>query len=122
MPSMFIGKQCTVQPAHHARTGLINWRKCNAFCLSIMPFDRSLCFCERRRKRASRQIATCHRSSRPDCDPQLLLRVVCGSIATTPFRVVCGPTMPPLLPMMVHPSLAAADLRLPDDVYAKFLA
>jgi hypothetical protein len=36
-----------------------------------MPFDRSLCFCERRRKRASCQIATCHRSSQPGCDPKL---------------------------------------------------
>src|SRR4030081_4017663 len=47
------------------------------------------------------------------------LRVACGSIATTPFRVVCGPTATTLLPTMIHPSLAAADLRQPDDVYAK---
>ena len=48
------------------------------------------------------------------------LRVVCGSIATTPFRVVCGSTTTILLPTMSHPSLEAADLRRPDDVYAKF--
>jgi hypothetical protein len=47
---------------------------------------------------------------------------VCGSIATTPFRVVCGATTTTLLPTMIHPSLAAADLRRPDDVYAKVLA
>jgi len=46
------------------------------------------------------------------------LRMVCGYIATTPFRVGCGPTTTPLLPMMIHPSLAAADL--PDDGYAQF--
>jgi hypothetical protein len=43
----------------------------NAFCLGIMPFDRSLCFCERCRKGASCRIATCHRSSQPGCDPKL---------------------------------------------------
>src|SRR5258707_5713175 len=41
------------------------------------------------------------------------LRVVRGSIATTPFRVVCGPTTTTPLPTMIHPSLAAADLRRP---------
>jgi hypothetical protein len=35
------------------------------------------------------------------------------------FRVVCGPTTTTLLPTMIHPSLAAADLGRPDDVYAK---
>jgi hypothetical protein len=30
----------------------------------------------------------------------------------TPFRVVCGPTTTTHLPTMIHPSLAAADLRL----------
>jgi hypothetical protein len=61
----------TGRPAHHVRTGLINWGKCNAFCVGIMPFDGSLCFCERRCKRASCQIATRHRSSPPGCDPEL---------------------------------------------------
>jgi hypothetical protein len=49
-------------------------------------------------------------------------RAACGSIATTRFRVVCGPTTTTLLPTMIHPSLVAADLRRPDDVYANFLA
>ena len=46
------------------------------------------------------------------------LEAVRGSIATTPFRVVCGPTTTTLLPTMIHPSSVAADLRRPDDVYA----
>jgi hypothetical protein len=53
------------------KNGRVNWRKRNAFRPGIMLFDRSLCFCERRRKRASCQIATCYRSSRPGCDPKL---------------------------------------------------
>ena len=61
----------TVRPAHHVRTAPIDWRKCNAFWLGIMPFDRPLCFCERRRKSASCEIATCHRSSQPGRDPKL---------------------------------------------------
>jgi hypothetical protein len=36
------------------------------------------------------------------------------SIATTPFRVVCGPTTTTLLPTMILPSLPAADLRAQD--------
>jgi hypothetical protein len=32
--------------------------------------------------------------------------------------VVCEPTTTTPLPTMIHPSLAAADLRRPDDVYA----
>jgi hypothetical protein len=35
---------------------------------------------------------------------------------------LCGPTTTTLLPTMIHPSLVAADLRRPDDVYANFLA
>jgi hypothetical protein len=45
------------------------------------------------------------------------LRVVRGSIATTPFRVVCGPITMPLLPTMIHPSSAAADRRPAQDRY-----
>jgi hypothetical protein len=102
--------------------GPINWRKCNACWLGIMPFDRSLCFCERRGKRASSQIAACHRSSQSGCDSKPGHSGGGGSIAMTPFRAVCGPTTTTLLPTMIHPSLAAADLRRPDDVYAKVFA
>ena len=35
--------------------------------------------------------------------------MVCGSIATIPFRAVCGLTTIPLLPTMIHQSLAGAD-------------
>ena len=38
-------------------------------------------------------------------------RVERESIATTRFRVVGGPTMTTRLPTMIHPGLAAADLR-----------
>src|SRR6266850_1011829 len=38
------------------------------------------------------------------------------SIATTPFRVVCGPTTTTHLPTMIHRNLAAADLRRADEV------
>src|ERR1700687_476868 len=50
------------------------------------------------------------------CSQATPLQVVCGSIATTPFRVVCGPTTTTLLPTMIHPSLAAADLRRPNAI------
>jgi hypothetical protein len=39
------------------------------------------------------------------------LRAEYGSIATTPLRVVSGPTTTTRLPMMIHPSLAVADLQ-----------
>src|SRR5882672_4892820 len=38
--------------------------------LALRPFDRPLCFCQRR-KGASLQTATCHRSSQPRCGPTL---------------------------------------------------
>src|SRR6516165_1572438 len=37
------------------------------------------------------------------------LRVVSGSFAIPPFRVVCGPFTTTLLPSMNHPSLAAPE-------------
>ena len=39
------------------------------------------------------------------------LRMVRGSIATTPFPAVCGPTTMTLPLMTIHPSSAAADRR-----------
>lgn len=55
--------------AHHIQQGLL-WRKCNAFYLRIMPWDRVVCFCERRAKVAS-QLAASHHASWPDGHPEL---------------------------------------------------
>ena len=46
------------------------WSKHDPICFGFGPFDRPLCFC-RRRKGASLQTATCHRSSQPRCGPTL---------------------------------------------------
>jgi len=60
-----------VRPSHHRKNGgLVDWSKCDAFCFGLRPFDRPLCFCQRR-KGASLQTATCHRSSQPKCGPTL---------------------------------------------------
>jgi hypothetical protein len=91
-------------PGTSLRTGPFDRRNANELRLGIMPFDRSLRLCERRRNG--------HRSSRLGCVPQASsLQVVSGSIATPPFRGVGGPTTTTLPPTMIHPSLAAPDLR-----------
>jgi hypothetical protein len=57
-------------PPPYKDGGLVDWSKCDAFCFGLWPFDRPVCFCQRR-KGASLQTATCHRSSQPSCGPTL---------------------------------------------------
>jgi hypothetical protein len=86
-------------PAHHRRTGLVDWSKCDAFCFGLRPFDRPLCFCLRR-KGASLQTATCHRSSQP-------------RVWTHAFRRSCKTRR---LATTIHPNSAGADLRRPERI------
>lgn len=87
----------------------IAWRECNAFFLRIMPWDRVLCFRERRPKVAS-QLGASHHASWPGGHPQAIsLHAACAFIATIPCREVSGPITTILLPTMIHPSLAVAD-------------
>jgi hypothetical protein len=61
--------------------GLIGRRKCNASCLGNLLFDRPLRFCERRRKRATCQFATRHRSSQPNPGPGLRHSEWCADLS-----------------------------------------
>ncbi len=53
--------------SHDRRSSLSGeWSKYDPICFGLRPFGRPVCFCQRR-DGASRQTATCHRSSQPRC-------------------------------------------------------
>ncbi len=79
-----------------------------------MPFDRSLCFCERRREHHAKSRHVIVRPSQavvPSYATPGGVRVYRDDTVPGGLSVACGPTTTTLLPTMIHPSLAAADLR-----------